>query len=197
MVCRSAHAEVVVPPSPWTARLGDSLNDSSYVFGEVAVTRDGKGCRKDNLNFLVRRSRKDESWDQIWLNIYQNTSWLSGWSWLEVFLSAMYIFWFTLWYKQGKAFLAFILTGIALWLFGNLTQVLRMVAPFNFSHYFGTVACSPGMVTLSAKLLKVHYETQLILLLAILAELGALGMMLRQIIKAIIQRKESSKSAVG
>jgi hypothetical protein len=184
--------EVVVSPSPWMARLGDSLNDGSYVFGEVSISMDGKGCLKEDLTFIVRRSAQDKSFDQIWLNIYKNISWLSGWSWVEVILSSIYILWFLLWSKQGRILHAIILTGIAVILFLNLTQILRLVAPFPFPHYFGTVHCYHGTVTFNAELSKIHYETPIILLVGILLECGAVVIMLRQITKAIIERKKTS-----
>ncbi len=183
--------EVVVSPSPWIARLGDSLDDGSYVFGKVSVSMDGKGCRKEGLNFVVRRSARDKSLDQIWLNIYKNISWLSGWSWIEVILSSIYILWFAIWSKQGRVLHAIILTGIAVILFLNLTQILRLVAPFPYSHYFGIVDCYHGTVTFHARLEKVYYETPILLFVGIMLELGALGVMARQIIEVRIERKRA------
>jgi len=153
---------------------------------------DGKGCLKEDLTFIVRRSAQDNSWDQTWLNIYKNTSWLSGWSWIEVILSSIYILWFVLWSKQGRVLQAIILTGIAVILFLNLTQILRLVAPFPYPHYFGTVNCYHGTITFNAILSKIHYETLSILLVGILSEFGVLFLMLRQITKAIIERKKTS-----
>lgn len=183
--------EVVVSPSPWIARLGDSLNDGSYVFGEVSVSMDGKGCLKEDLTFIVRRSAQDKSLDQIGLNIYKNISWLSGWSWIEVILASIYILWFALWSKQGRALYAIILTGIAIILFLNLTEILRIVAPFPYPHYFGTVNCYHGTITFNAVLSEIHHETPVILLTGILLEFGALVVMLRQIRQVVVQRQRS------
>ncbi len=181
--------EVVVSPSPWIARLGDSLDDSSYVFGRVSVSSDGKGCRKEYLNFVVGRSARDKFLDQLWLDIYKSISWLTGWSWIEVILSSTYILWFALWSKQGRALYAIILTGIAVVLFLNLTQILRMAAPFPYSHYFGIVDCDHGTITFNATLSRIYYETPTVLLGGILFELGALAVMVRQTIQHVRERK--------
>ncbi len=48
--------------------------------------------------------------------------------------------------------------------------------------------CYSGTVTFNVALSKVHYEMPILLFAGILLELGALGIMVRQIIKAIIER---------
>src|ERR671919_419558 len=52
--------EVETHPSPWTANLGDSLDNGSYILQEIRVIGDGSFCRKENLNFIVTRSHNDE-----------------------------------------------------------------------------------------------------------------------------------------
>ena len=73
--------EVHMQPSPWTARLGDSLNDSLYIsLGNIYVTKDGTSCRPDNLSFVVRRSKNDETLERISLNFTEkNSQWLHVW----------------------------------------------------------------------------------------------------------------------
>jgi hypothetical protein len=189
--------DVIVHVSPWTAYLGNSLNDGSYVLRKISVSKDGKDCRQDDFTFVIRRSLKEESLDQIWGDIYRGISWLLGWSWIEVILSCLYILGFVLWSTEGKVLPAVILPGIALCFFLNLTQVLRNVAPLRYSGYFGSADCSAALITFKAKLLSVHYETPILLLFAILAELGAFVIMFHQIRKTTRERKASSKLAVG
>ncbi len=54
-----------------------------------------------------------------------------------------------------------------------------------------------GTITFTARLLKVHYEMLAVLFTGVCLELGAVAVILRQIIKAIMQRKESVQSVVG
>lgn len=62
--------------------------------------------------------------------------------------------------------------------------------------YDGMANCH-GEIMFSAKLLRVDYSVPIVLLTGVLAELAALAIMVRQIRKAIMQRKESAQSAVG
>jgi len=112
---------------------------------------------------------------------------------LEISLAGIYIWWFTIWYKRPiwKALvLAVVFTGVAVFIFIVLTQIVR---PFLWRvgaspEYFGTLDCYSGTVTFNVALSKVHYEMPILLFAGILLELGALGIMVRQIIKAIIER---------
>jgi hypothetical protein len=101
--------------------------------------------------------------------------------------------WFPLWSNQGRALHAFILTGIAVFLFLNLTQILRLFRLFPFSDYFGIVDCYHGAVTFHASLARVHYETPILLFVGIMLELGVIGVMARQIIKAVTERKRGAQ----
>ncbi len=60
---------------------------------------------------------------------------------------------------------------------------------------FGVLDDCQGTLTFSAQLAKTHYETLIVLLVGMLAEAGAFGIMLRQVILAV--RKRSAKSVVG
>ena len=68
-----------------------------------------------------------------------------------------------------------------------------LVGPFRFSpgiaNDFGFLDCY-GTLTFAVALSKVHYETFVILLIGILLELGGIVVILRQIMKAITNRKE-------
>jgi len=192
--------EIHIQPSPWSARLGDSLNDSLYIsLGNVYVTKDGISCSHENLNFLVRRSQSDETLERISLNLTEkNGRWLYVWGARIIILSGIYIWWFTIFYQRRSIFLAFLFTIIAGVFYVWLTQIVRPLLPRVVPlEYLGGLDCYHGTVTFNARLLKIHYETLIVFVSGILLELGALGIILRQIMKAIIERKDSSKSAVG
>lgn len=185
--------DVNIEPSPWTAHLGDSLDDGSYIFSEVFVQKDGKTCSKEDLNFVVRRSQSDEALERV-LNFNQkNTLWLFEWNMIDLILSGIYIWWFTIWYEHRSVSFAVIFTMIAVFIFIFLTQIVREIAgPLNHIAYFGTMNCA-GTVSFNAVLSKVHYETLAVLFAGTLLELGALGVMVRQVMKAIVERRSGSK----
>jgi hypothetical protein len=186
--------EIHVSPHLLTTSIGASLNDISYR-GKVYVSKDGEVCRSEDLKFDARRSESNESLELALLNIDEK---LFAWSAIEIYLCGIYIWLSTIWNRR-PIWEAFISTVLAGFIFILLTQAVRpylykVGPPFE---YFGNLACYRGMVTFNVVLSKVHYETPVLLLVGILLELGAIGLILRQIMKAIIQRKESSKSAVG
>jgi len=181
---------VYITPSPWRASFGQSLDDGSYVFRKVYVQKDNKSCRKEEMNFTVTRLENDDAVERAWLNVYKNISWLFQWDWIGIVLSLMYIWWFTIWYAHRTAFHAIILTGIAVFIFVFLTQIARLAGPLYIPSYFGRADCY-GAVTFNARLSKIHYETLLILFAGILLEVGALGVMLRQIVSTVIERKKA------
>lgn len=83
--------------------------------------------------------------------------------------------------------------------FDVLTQTVRpflyrVGPPFGS---FGKLECYHGTITFNVALSNVHYETPIVLLLGILFELGALGVILHPIVTAVIQTRESSKSSMG
>jgi hypothetical protein len=84
---------------------------------------------------------------------------------------------------------------VATLLLAVLINVLRVLVPNG-----GVFVCIPkqsGTVTFNARLSTVHYETLLVLFTGVIAEVGAFVVMLRQIMKAIIERKSSVESDVG
>ena len=192
--------KVHIQPSPWTTRLGDSLSDSSYIsLGKIYASNDGTSCRHENLHFVVRRSQNDEMFERVALNFTEkNSQWLYVWGARIMILSGIYIWWFTIFYERRSVSYAVIFTVMVVVFYIGLTQIARPLLPRVVSfEYIGMLDCDPGTVTFNAMLSTVHYETIVIFFAGILFELGALGIMLRQIMKAIIERKESSKSAVG
>jgi hypothetical protein len=186
--------QVKISPSPWKATLGEALDDGSYILQEIRVIGEGAFCRKENLKFVVKRSQNDEIVERVFNANLKNTSWLFTWGIYELILSGMYILWFVVEYKHHSVSQAVIVIGVAGFIYISLILVWRVLGPQI--GYVGISDCY-GTITFNARLLKVHYETLIVLFVCILAELGALGVMLRQIIRAVTQGKESAKSAVG
>jgi len=196
-------SEVHFNSSPWSAKFGDSLEngsytnlDDSYISHQVYVSENRNNCIPEHLNAVVRRSRIDEVVDRTAGFINQNIiPWLSGRNTFGVllFLCGTYIWWFASWYKRPIVE-GLIFTAIAMILIGLLINVWRV-----FFSKIGVPWCMElrGTVTFSAQLSKVHYETLIVLLSAILAEVGALSMMLRQVIKAAIHTEETSRLIAG
>ena len=187
--------EVHVVPSPWVTRLGDSLDDSNFIsLGKVYVSRDGQSCNHEDLNFMVRRSENDEALEHISLNFTEkNSQWLYVWGARIIILSGIYIWWFTIWFERRSFFLAMVFTMIAAVFYVGLTQVVRPLLPRVVPiEYLGSLDCYRGTVTFTARLVKVHYETIIMFLMGILLELGAVRMMLCQIIRTAVEIKQIS-----
>ncbi|HXQ35128.1 MAG TPA: hypothetical protein VN843_14025, partial [Anaerolineales bacterium] len=171
-------------PSPWAAKLGDSFDDDFYIHSKVSVSKDTKECRKEDLNFVIRRSQNDTALERLSLSFYRGVlPWLSVWGLIEIAVSGIYIWWFTLSYERRPISSAVTLTLIAV-VFGcclmNIFVYGMKVAGGMFPYYFGTVDCYPGTVAFNASLSKVHYETLLALFAGILLGLGAMGVIVRQ-----------------
>ena len=180
---------VEISPSPWKANLGEALDDGSYILQEMRVIGVGAFCRKENLKFAVSRSQNDVMVERVLNANLKDYSWLAAWGMIELILSGIYIWWFIVAYKRGSAFQAVIFIGIAGFIYVFLIMISRVLGPQL--GYVGISDCT-GTVTFDARLLKIHYETLIVLFASILAELGALGIMLRQIIRAVTQGKESA-----
>ena len=161
---------------------------SSYILQEIRVIEDGSFCRKENLTFDVRRSPHDEIVERVLNANLKNYSWLFAWGVIELILSGMYIWWFVVRYEHRSISQAVIVMGIAGSIYVFLILAWRVLGPHL--GYVGITDCY-GTVTFNAKLSKVHYETLIVLFACIMAEIGALNMMLRQIIRAVVEKKET------
>lgn len=187
--------EVHVLSSPWVTRLGDSLDDSNFIsLGKVYVSKDGQTCKHEDLNFMLGRSENDKTLERISLNFTEkNSQWLYVWGARIIILAWIYICWFTIWYRRHSILLALVSLSIAVLLYVGLTQVVRPLLPRVVPvEYLGSLDCYRGTVTLIARLVKVHYETMFVFLGGIMLELAAIGMMLRQVIRAVTERKAQS-----
>jgi hypothetical protein len=167
-------------PSPWIAKFGDSLMDSSVISYQFNGSYCGKSLNQEKLKSIVKRSWSEDILERITRKINAN---IIPWLWLLTFLSGFYIWWYTLYYKQPITG-TLISTVIAMILFCILLDMSR-----PFYAYIAGSGCLEGIVTFNAHLAKIHYETLLALLVAIIAEAGAVRMMFRQIRKALDERK--------
>ena len=185
--------KVDIAPSPWIANFKDSLDDGIYNFRSILVQSDGKLC----LN--VTRSRTDEIVEQV-LNINaKHLGWLYAFGQIEVGLLLIYIWLFTIWNESLLGCLySIVSTFFAGVMFILIFEVTRLFGntPHLYMPDFGTSNCY-GILSFHAKLLKVHYETPLVLVLAIGLQLGALVIVFYQIRRSQYDRKESAKLAVG
>lgn len=180
--------EVSFFPSPWIARFGDSLEDRSVIFYQFDGSYCGDSFDPAKLNSVVRRSWSEATLDRITRNINHS---IIPWLWFLIFLCGIYLWWYALHYQRPITETV-ILTVVAMIVLCILLSVSR-----PFFAIVGVSGCLEGTVTFNARLSKVHYETLLVFFAAILAEVGAVGMMIRQVRRAIMQRKESSKVGVG
>ena len=188
---------VDIPPSPWRASIGEALDDGSYILQESRVIGNGGFCRQEGLEFVVRRSQRDEIVERLLNANLKNSSydsWFFPLGFCELLLCGWYIWWFIIMYKHGSAFQAVIFMGIAGFIYVFLIAIWEVLGPHL--GYVGLADCA-GTITFNARLSKVHYETLLVFWAGVLLELGALGVMAHQIVKAVIQRKQSSRSAMG
>jgi hypothetical protein len=190
--------------SSWTTKFGDSLmdgsynaNDGSYIFHQVLFSSNGNSCSAEQLTSVVKRSQSDETLEQMALNVnHEIVLWMTGLTQtgqitmtVFLFLCGVYIWWFTISDNRPIAE-ALILTVIAVVLLGLLINVWRILVPET-----GVFVCRPwihGSVTFNAKLSKVHYETLIVLFIGIVAELGAVGVMLHKVVQVIFQKNKAT-----
>ncbi len=198
-----------VKPSPWTTRLGESVlgdptDDNAYFLWQV-YTPSGDGeysCSPVGSKPLVQRLQNDEALERISIGFYQRVyPWLWGTSWLLLFLSGIYVWWFAFWHKRPIAepiLFTVIIVVMSCFLFDNVWRVLA-------SRVMPALSCIPipepqpysGAITFNVNLSKIRYEMLGVLLTGIGLELGAIGVMVRQTKRVIMQSKESSQPAVG
>jgi len=164
---------------------GDLPSSLTTTVGESLDLRDSPSL-SENLSFVVRSSQSARIIEGITRHISRSIIPLL---WLLLFLCGIHIWWYAM-YHKGTIAEVLISPLVALMLVCILINAGRLFYP-----YLGSLWCLQG--AFNAELSKIHYETLLVLFAALLAEVGAIVVMLRQIIKAIMQRKESSKLAVG
>jgi hypothetical protein len=187
--------DVSIEPSPWTAYIGDSLDDGLYISREISVESAGKSCREEDFNFVVRAPQNNKALETaLNFNNLENLLWLEQWSAIEILICIIYVWLFTIWYEgpSGIGYAA-VYTGIAGCIYFLGSQIARAFGSHRLLAYgYGVLDCY-GTVTFNAALSKIHYEMLIVLLAFVLLELGAFGVMFHQIKNAVIERKEGSR----
>ena len=191
--------EVYVEPSPWTSKVGDSLDSSYYVSRKVRISIGQNTCLNNELlKVNIERSARDRSIESVVVNFNQGSSWLISSFWGVLILSGIYFYWLTIWQAQRPISTILIPVSVVIIIFCLPMGLLRLLNPVLAIDYFGPVSteCS-GTLLLNAQISRFHYATPIMLGLGVLGEIGAIGIMLRQVIMTIIHGKESARSAVG
>lgn len=179
-IVSGAPFEAQFTPSPWVTKFGESLEDSSYIFRQI----DGRYCKSDRnpekLESVVTRSRVEKALEKITQSINHS---IIPWLWLLILLSGIHIWWHIIYYKRPitEALISTIVAVVFLYILFDISR------PF-FTRVIG-LGCLEDTITFNARLLKVHYETLIILFASILAELGALGILLHHLRQGIVDRK--------
>jgi hypothetical protein len=193
-----ASYEVEILRSPWRAYLGDALSEHSDVFENISVLENGRRCPESDLNLVVNRSRKDELIERLSLTRLFDYHWVMGWLLIEFVLSVAYTLWFTIWHEHRSVSHTTIFTVFAVLCFCFIfSQVMRGWGPTIGNSFTNSPVNCHGTITFSAKLSKMYFSIAVLWFTGILAEIVALVIMLQQVRKAVIERKASSKSAVG
>jgi len=185
----------------WTIGLGEDLLDWSGLSYRVSVGKHVgtyyERCPMGNLDFVMKHSQSDEALEQVWRTANEIGSSLTMFGWIEIILSGIYIWWFTILHEHRSIANAISFTLAAVVFCGILFVILQSASPhINYGSSLWAEDCH-GTITFTAKLSKIYYQPLAVHFTAALLELGALGVMLRQIVKVIVQRKEAAKSAVG
>jgi hypothetical protein len=192
--------EVNVSPSPWEIRIGDALNDKTYVFFKIAVLNEGKFCSPKDFSLVVKRSQSDQLLEQLSLwRLFSSHSmeWYLWWILAEIALSMVYLLWFTYWRDHrtiGYTILSGVIAAIAFCFV--MVPMAKLMGPRLSDMFVGTANCH-GAFTFNAKIVQVYYSVPVMLLSSIFAEFGALIIMVREVVKVSRNRTESSKWAVG
>lgn len=188
-------SDVQINPS-WTTKLGDSLESDAYILHQVVILKNGNNCSPKQLSYVIRRSQSDETIERIALMVSRGViQWLTGLTQtgqitiaVLLVLCGVYIWLFAI--RHNRPITEAIITIIvAVILLGFLINVWRVLAPS-----IGNFACLPdvnGTLTLNASLAKTYYETLAVLCSGVFLELGALGMIVRQTIKSVVERKQN------
>jgi hypothetical protein len=191
--------DVYFSPSPWATKLGESLDSKSYIFRQqVLVSENHNFCiNEKDFNLSVARLSSEKALESISLYLHKNISWLELCSFGIIIFSGIYIWWITIWIDHRPISEAITSTIISIILFALLIATLMIVQPLLARDYFMVSDNCIGTLKLSASLLKIHYETLIVIIAGISAELGAFIIMLQKIGKVIDQRKKSSMPAAG
>lgn len=192
--------EVHTSPSPWITIIGDALSDNSYIFNKISVLNDGQYCSSRDFNVVVKRSRKDEVLERLFLWRQFNSrgsDWPIWWVLIEIAVSMVYLLWFTISQKPRNFSYIVISWIFAILCFCFITiPTMQLMGPSIGNAFHGIANCQ-GAIIFSAKLAKVYYSVPLIMLAGLSTELAALVMMVRRVVAVARNSTGSSKVAVG
>ncbi|MFN8403587.1 MAG: hypothetical protein U0V48_08515 [Anaerolineales bacterium] len=196
-------------PSPWKTRLGESvLGDSSdkgsYFLWQIYTPMGDSSdvCSPVGSKPIAKRSRIAETLEHISLGFYQKVyPWLWGTSWLILFLSGLYVWGFANVYKRPfyePVIFSALLTIIFCFFFDNVLRPLSgRVMPALPCEMFLPSHPYSGTIAFTAHLSKIHFEMPIAMFIGIGLQLGAIGVMVRQIREAPIPEKESAQSVMS
>jgi hypothetical protein len=178
--------KVDIFPSPWITRLGQSLDDSAYVFRKISVSDGENDCtNKESFGLNIARSSQDEFLESISLFISEIDPIFTLGGLIEIAFSVVYIWWVALSVEHRTVsdvipptLTALILLSL---IFCWLVPLLIPLPPIGVLSFSEAHHCQ-GILTFNANLSRIHYETPTMILIGILAELAAFGIMLRKII---------------
>jgi len=195
-----ASYKVRIDPSPWKTVIGDSLSDKSYVFSRVSIWKEDQHCSSRDFDIVINRSRKDELLERLslWPRFQsRGIDWPIPWILFTIALSMIYLLWFTYWQDHrtiGYTMLSGIFAIIGFCFI--MIPIMKLMGPQIANLFTGNTSCQ-GMIKFSAELVKVNYVVPFFIFAGILAEFGALVIMVHEVVKALKNRKQPSKLAVG
>jgi hypothetical protein len=188
--------EVYIPPSPWTTKLGESLDNTSCVFWKVLVSDGQNHCiNEESFGLNVVRSSQERLAESVSLYINKSISWFTLSGLIEIVLSGVYIWWVTLSLEHRSIADAIVSTIIGFVIFSSVIVILALLGPSSAIDFFRYTDKCQGALTFNANLSRVHYEMPIVMLIGVLAELGAFSVMLHQIVISTRHRKTLSKVA--
>jgi hypothetical protein len=183
--------KVYLTPSPWVTKLGESLEDRSYIFHKVFISVDQKTClNTEDLNIVAQRPSSDKALESISVKINNIITWFVLWGLVQIILSGIYMWWVIIWREHRRISEALGSTLIILVSCLFLVAIMKLLGPRMSWDFFTVSYDCYGALTYSAELSKMHYEVPVVMLIGIFAELGALSIMAREIIRAIHSLKK-------
>ena len=175
--------KVHLVPSPWTTRLGESFDDDFNISRRVIISIEKKNCWiGEGRNIIIERSKNDDRLE-FWSSKFKNVVlWLALGSLILIALSGVYMWWIIIWREHRTIIEAVASTSIIVFIYYLLILMRELLgSKISVDYFFSMCLDHQGTVTLSAEISKVHYEVLIVLVSAILLELGALGKMLHEI----------------
>jgi hypothetical protein len=185
--------EVSISPSPWTTSWGESLD--STLRQNISISNNREICiNEEGVNLSVALLPNDKKLENISLYTAHKSRWLVLSSFGIVILSIVYSLWSVILVDHYPVSKIVNTVLIVIGLSCIVIFILMITGPTASSPQIAFMMADNcvGALKLNAILSKIHYEPLIALVLAISVELGAVIIILRRIIKFIVQ-----KMAVG